>query len=107
MKTILITFTDLGKPVLKDFKENHCRKYSFRVKDSVNIKEGDVVRSPAYNSNMLVTDVLNKDYLYVNNVTGELKTELTSTFDYPIKTLKFTERRDLTEYACVIGTQEE
>ena len=37
---------------------------------------------------MIVVDVLDKDYQFYNQITGELKFEVTSTKDFPIKTIE-------------------
>ena len=86
MRTIIVQFDGEGP--------NYC----FKTADE-GLKVGDVLISPNYDASMVVKDVINKDYTYVNILTGEFSNELTSTKCSRIKTLLIREDPDIV-YAC-------
>lgn len=87
MKTILVIYTDKKNPSSKEITQS--RKYAFRTEESIEV--GDILESKNYSTNMYVTDVLDKEYKYINFSTGDLKEEITSAKDTPIRILKFGE----------------
>lgn len=94
MKTIIVTFgTGEARP-------NCTKKYCFRTNSD--LKPGDVLRSRDYDSEITVMDVLDKDYKYYNQISGEMSNEITSTFQWPIKTLEVCEKKDDIVYATIV-----
>lgn len=81
MKTIFVIFTNELNPNVNKFK-----KYTFNTSDEV--KVGDIITSPNYETPMYISDILDKSYNYVNLPTGELKNEISSSCDRPIRILK-------------------
>lgn len=76
MKTIIVMFDGTCK-----------KKYAYNTNSEV--ATGDVLVSPDYsNSKMLVIDVLEDCYKYVNPDTGELSNKMTSLNQNLIRTLK-------------------
>lgn len=102
MRTILVVFTNDKNKSVNSVNTGALKKYCFRVKDSFNVEVGTFLKSPAYTNYMLVTEVLNEDYKYVNHTSGELKKEITATTDFPIKTLEVKEQGDLTEFVSIV-----
>lgn len=82
MKTIFIVYsaTPLADAVLRK-----TTKFCFNTDSDIAV--GDKLVSPAYNTPMFVTDVLESSFNYYNRTTGALSNEIKSTLDYPIKTL--------------------
>lgn len=105
MKTILVVYTKSSCITIEAVNNCHHQKYAFRINGAMDVQVGDILKSPAYSDNMIVTDVLDKDYEYYNHNTGELKLEVTSTKDFPIKTLEFTEKDNLTEFASFVKNE--
>lgn len=87
MKTIFVVYTDE-----KNFNVKACKvkKYAFNTENDV--KVGDILKSSTYDTNMVVTDVLDKAYKYYNNTTGELSDVLNSTALRSIKTMDITDK---------------
>lgn len=106
MKTILVVYTKTSCVAVNEVNNPQHQKYAFRINGAVDVQVGDILKSPAYSSNMIVVDVLDKDYQFYNQITGELKFEVTSTKDFPIKTLEFTEKDNLTEFASFVHQNE-
>lgn len=106
MKTILVVYTKSSCVTVDTVNNCHHQKYAFRINGAIDVQTGDILKSPAYNDNMIVVDVLDKDYQFYNQITGELKFEVTSTKDFPIKTLEFTEKDNLTEFASFVHQNE-
>ena len=88
MKTILVVYANKNLTI-DEINSNKLRKYVFRTDSDIN--KGDILKSPIYSSNMIVTDVINHDFKYFNAKSGELSNDITSTMCYPIKTLKLGE----------------
>lgn len=88
MKTIFVIFTKELNPNVNKFK-----KYTFNTSDEV--KVGDIIASPNYETPIYVSDVLDKSYSYVNLSTGELKDKINSSLDRPIRTLKLVDSDDI------------
>lgn len=76
MNTIVVVF------------EGTCKKkYAYNTESKVAV--GDILVSPDYsNSKMVVIDVLDESYKYVNPDTGELSNKMTSLSQNLIRTLK-------------------
>ena len=75
MKTILVIYTN-EKLTINKINNSKLRKYAFRIED--NVKEGDILKSSIYSSNMIVTDVIDNDFKYFNLQSGELSNEIKS-----------------------------
>lgn len=88
MKTIFVIFTKELNPNVNKFK-----KYTFNTSDEV--KVGDIIASPNYETPIYVSDVLDKSYSYVNLSTGELKDKINNSLDRPIRTLKLVDSDDI------------
>lgn len=96
MKTIFLVYLN-EKVTVSQANDRKMKKYCFRTEDD--LKVGDVIKSRNYSANMLVTDVIEKDYTHYNSTTGELSTEPNSTACYPIKTLCIREEDPSVVYA--------
>lgn len=93
MKTIIVVFGNNPNP--------SCNKqYCFRTEADLNI--GDKLRSSDYDTDITVTDVVEEDYTYYNQVTGEMSNKRTSTLQWPIKTIEVGEKKDNVVFATVI-----
>lgn len=84
---------------VEEINNKKLQKYCFRTED--NVQTGDILRSPNYSSEMVVTDVIDADYKYYNALTGELSSTITSTACYPIKNLVIREETDGVVYATM------
>lgn len=83
MKTIFVVFsnTKLSKEQIR-----RTKKYSFNTKSDV--KEGDIIQTSKYDTNLQVVNVLDKSYKYYNASTGELNDVLTSSSQHEIVQLE-------------------
>lgn len=77
MKTILISYGEKTS-----YKKT---KYTFNT--SADVKVGDLIKSPNYNSVILVEEILGDTFNYVNTQTGELTNKINSTRCVPIREL--------------------
>lgn len=84
MNTVLVVYSNQNLS-LKEINNRKLPKYAFRTKEE--LKVGDILKSPNYSSNMIVTDIIEKDFQYFNASTGEMFNEISSTKAYPIKEL--------------------
>lgn len=100
MKTILVVYTN-QKLSVEQINNQKMQKYCFRTDSEV--KVGDILRSKNYSTNMVVTDVIDQDYKYYNQQSGEMVNVVNSTKCYPIKTLVLREEDELVVYACKIN----
>lgn len=91
MKTIIVTFGDQSRTL---------KRYCFRTE--ADVKPGDVLRSSEYDSDIHVVFVLDKDYKYYHDATGDMSNEITSTHQWPIKTIQVTEKKDNVIYAHIV-----
>ena len=83
MKTIFVIYT---KKVITDPKELcKYKKYAFNTDSE--IKVGDLIKSPDYDTPMQVILILDKSYKYYNSVSGDLSDEINSTKQWLIKDL--------------------
>lgn len=101
MKTIFVVFGDLL--TANCYNNLGAKRYCFRTESDV--KAGDVLKSPDYDTPMTVVNVLDKDFQYFNKVTGELSSELTSTCSYPIKTIEVVECKSDVVYATKMNDE--
>lgn len=83
MKTIFVVFsnTKLSKEQIRRIK-----KYSFNTKSDV--KEGDIIQTSKYDTNLQVVNVLDKSYKYYNAFTGDLNDVLISSSQHEIVQLE-------------------
>lgn len=102
MKTILLVYLN-ERMTVSQANNWKVKKYCFRTEDD--LKVGDIIKSRSYSTNMLVTDVIEKDHTYYNSVTGELSNEPNSTACYPIKTLVIRQEDSSVVYAQKIEQQ--
>lgn len=96
MKTILVCY----KSDLAEVNE-YEKRYTFNTSDEVTV--GDVLKSESYKTNMVVVDILEKNFTYFNLETGDLKNEKTSSRDFLIKELKINRSNNNTVYATKIN----
>ena len=96
MKTILVVYTN-EKLTVEQINNRKLQKYCFRTDSEVAV--GDVLKSNNYNSNMIVTDVVDADYKFYNAQTGEMRNEINSTKCYPIKTMVLRDEDETVVYA--------
>lgn len=96
MKTILVVYLQ-NKVTVSQANDRKMKKYCFKTEDD--LKVGDIIKSSAYSTDMLVTDVIDKEYSFYNSATGYLSTEVNSTGCYPIKTLCIREDDESVVYA--------
>lgn len=86
-KTILVIYTNEKR---KESKAD--KRYCFSTDSEV--EKGDLLKSQSYATNMLVVEVINKDFKYYNASTGEMSNELTSTTQREIKSLRIVENAE-------------
>lgn len=86
-KTILVIYTNEVRKEKKDDK-----RYCFSTDSEV--KKGDLLKSQSYTTNMMVVDVVEKEFKYYSAVTGEMSNELNSTTQREIKSLRVIESID-------------
>lgn len=86
-KTILVIYTDEKRKETKADK-----RYCFSTESAVG--KGDLLKSQSYTTNMLIVEVIEKDFKYYNAATGEMSNELTSTNQREIKSLKVVENAE-------------
>lgn len=96
MKTILVVYLQ-NKVTVSQANDRKMKKYCFKTEDD--LKVGDIIKSREYSTDMLVTDVIDKEYSFYNSATGCLSTEVNSTGCYPIKTLCIREDDESVVYA--------
>lgn len=68
------------------------KQYSFNT--SANVKVGDMIKSPDYNTKMQVVEVLDKAYKYVNLADGKLGDKRDSTRQFELRVLKLDNQND-------------
>jgi hypothetical protein len=87
MKTILVIYTNSKLESKKDIAKN--KRYSFNTESDV--KEGDLIKTQEYSTNLQVVKVLPEAFKYYNASTGELSNEFKSTLDWEIRRLEIRE----------------
>ena len=98
--TILVVYTNKNLSV-EQANNRKMQKYCFSTKSEVSV--GDVLKSKAYSNNMLVTDVIDKEYKFYNAQSGELSNDITSTKCYPIKEMIIREENEEVVYASKVN----
>lgn len=93
MKTIFVVFTNTAP-------QKYDKRYCFNT-DS-NLKVGDIIKSPNYTTNLVVVEILDKQFTYFNRTTGELSNEINSTSDFPILELKVGEQDSSIVYGTLV-----
>lgn len=99
--TILVVYTNENLSV-EQANSRKMQKYCFSTKSEVSV--GDVLKSKAYSNNMLVTDVIDKEYKFYNAQSGELSNDITSTKCYPIKEIILREENEEVVYASKVNS---
>lgn len=102
MKTILVVYTD-QKLSVEQINNRKMQKYCFRTESEIEV--GDILKSNSYNSNLVVTDVVDADYKYYNAQNGEMTNTINSTKCYPIKTLVLREEDESVIYASKVTSE--
>ena len=102
MKTILVVYTN-EKLTVEQINSRKMKKYCFRIDGEIAV--GDVLKSKTYSTNMVVTDILDTDYKYYNNQTGDLSNEITSTMCYLIKTIVIRTEEEDVIYATKVANE--
>ena len=95
-KTVIVVYTNRK---LKKAEIGKAKKYAFN--SSFDLKEGDMINSPSYETNMQVVKVLDKPHKYYNASTGELSEAYSSTSQWEIRDLII---REETEEEVIYGT---
>lgn len=85
MKTVLLIYTQT-----KLEKVGYAKRYAFKTNED--LKEGDMLKSDIYTTNMQIVKVLEEDYKYFNKETGELSNEYKSTNQFEIRELKLLDK---------------
>lgn len=79
-KTFLVIYTNA-----KVADVGYQKRYAFNTSDELN--EGDLLKSPQYDTNMQVVKVLDKAYKYFNRVTGKLSDRYSNSNQFEIRDL--------------------
>lgn len=87
MVTILCVYTNTQVTSNKEIGK--LKKYSFNT--SSDLKEGDMISTKEYSTNLQVVKVLPKAFKYFNGSTGEMSDEFNSTSQWLIRTLDIRE----------------
>ena len=98
--TILVVYTNENLSV-EQANNRKMQKYCFSTKSEVSV--GDVLKSKVYSNNMLVTDVIDKEYKFYNVQSGELSNDITSTKCYPIEEMILREENEEVVYASKVN----
>ena len=85
-KTIFVIYTHV--PVTKD-KVASFKRYAFNT--NFDVREGDVIHCPTYDTPMQVTDVLSRRFTFYDRSNGSLSDECTSTNQFLIRQLEVNE----------------
>lgn len=89
MKTILVVYSD-RKMTKKEL--GYTKRYAFNT--DADVEEGDMIKSIAYTTHILVVEVLDKAYKYFNRQTGKLTNTLDNSNLFEIKELKVIDKLD-------------
>lgn len=81
MKTIFVIYTNEKKA-----NAGYEKRYAFNTESEV--KEGEMIKSDNYKTNVQVVKVLDRSYKYFDRNSGELSDELKSTNQYEIREIK-------------------
>lgn len=94
-----MVYTNVKLTSTKDVAK--LKKYTFNT-DCEDIKEGDMIKSPEYGTNLQVVKVLESSFKYYHPATGDLSNEYKSTLQWEIRTLKIIDSLD-SESSIVLG----
>lgn len=99
MKTILVVYSNCH---VSKKDANKMKHYAFNT-DSDNVPPvGSMLKSPDYDTNMVVIKVLPRSFKYYNMATGELSDDFTSTAQREIRTMEIVEENPVVVYASII-----
>lgn len=98
MKTIFVIYTN--EKIEDPRRLRVIKKYAFNT--SSEVKVGDVIHSPDYDTNMQVVDVLDKSFKYYNKSNGEIHNTLKSTAQYEIAVLKIRDNNKNVVYGSFV-----
>ena len=99
-RTVFVIFTATKLENRDDYRTK--KRYCFNTESDVS--EGDMLSSKAYQTPLQVVTVLDKDYKYYNETTGDLSNEITSTAQREIKDLVIQDKqKDDAVYASKIS----
>jgi hypothetical protein len=84
MRTIFVIYTNEKKA-----KTAYDKRYAFNCESEV--KEGDMLKSDNYKTNIQVVKVLDKSFKYFDRNSGELSDDLTSTNQFEIRNIRIIE----------------
>ena len=98
MKTILVIYTNAKS--VKRSEIAQYKKYSFNTEADLEV--GDIIKSPQYNTNMMVVKILPRVYKYYNRSTGKLSNTFNSTNQWEIRPLVLREEDEMTVYGSLI-----
>lgn len=90
MKTILVIYTNTK--ILSKKEIGKMKKYSFNTESEV--KEGDMIKTKEYDTNLQVVKVLETSYKYYNSSTGEMSDQFNSSLQWEIRTLMIREEEE-------------
>lgn len=96
-KTILVVF---NYDKLDATQLRQAKKYSFNTESD--LREGDILKSPEYDTRMHVVKVLDKAYSYFNKTTGELSDEFTSSAQWTLRDLELREEKKDVAYCTLV-----
>lgn len=99
MKTIFVIYTNK-----KIEKPGYQKRYAFNT--ASDIKVGDMIDSPSYDTNMQVVQVLDKGYKFFNSKTGDMSNEMTNSNLYEIRELEIRANEDKKIYGSIITSDE-
>ena len=97
MKTVLVVYRNEKADLSKI---RRMKRYAFN--SSSELKEGDMIESKDYDTNMQVVKVLDRNYKYYNAQTGELSDEFNSTAQWEIRELAIREESEEIVYGKII-----
>jgi len=97
-RTIIVVYSNADR--LNKQQIGQLKKYSFNTENEV--KEGDILKSNSYTTNMHVVKVLDASYKYYNASTGDMSDEYKSTAQWEIRDLVVQEGNALTVYANLV-----
>ncbi len=79
-KTILVIYTNCK------IRPSYEKRYAFNT--SSNVKEGDMIKSPNYNTAMQIVKILDKPFKYFNKESGDLSNTYSNSYHFEIRDLE-------------------
>lgn len=102
LRTILVVYSDIAVDAKK---ATTMKKYAFNTLE--NVKVGDRIASDAYDTGMVIVEVLEEAFRYYNFVTGELTNVMNNTKLGLIRNMKILDEVDVnTIYAVKVNDDE-